>query len=81
MRILPIGDPSMISCRVHVVSPCFEYVSYGIAGRRIAELEMETFITKVIENFQIDWNGAPPEITFTTINYITGPFNFVFKDL
>ncbi|XP_073962347.1 cytochrome P450 CYP12A2-like isoform X1 [Choristoneura fumiferana] len=63
----------------------FSSVPFGFGtrmciGRRIAELETETFITKVVENFQINWNGAPPNIAFTTINYITGPFNFVFND-
>ncbi|XP_050362874.1 cytochrome P450 CYP12A2-like [Nymphalis io] len=50
-------------------------------GRRIAELEIEIFLTKVIENFHIEWFGPPLKVKPSTLNYITGPFNFVFKDV
>ncbi|CAH0717365.1 unnamed protein product, partial [Brenthis ino] len=50
-------------------------------GRRIAELELETFLAKAIENFQIEWFGPPLEIKQTSLNYIVGPFNFIFKDV
>ncbi|XP_047989790.1 cytochrome P450 CYP12A2-like [Leguminivora glycinivorella] len=57
---------------------------YGVRmciGRRIAELEMQTFVSKVVENFDIGWTGGPINITANALNYITGPFHFVFKDL
>ncbi|XP_004928105.1 cytochrome P450 CYP12A2 isoform X1 [Bombyx mori] len=50
-------------------------------GRRIAELEIETFLTKILENFRVEWYGPPPKIIQTSINYFTGPFNFVFNDI
>ncbi|CAK1551623.1 unnamed protein product [Leptosia nina] len=50
-------------------------------GRRIAELEVETFLSKVIENFEIDWTGPPPNVKPAALNYIVGPYNFIFNDV
>ncbi|XP_052737991.1 cytochrome P450 CYP12A2-like [Bicyclus anynana] len=49
-------------------------------GRRIAELEMETFLAKVIENFEVEWFGPPLEFRPSSLNYTIGPYNFIFKD-
>lgn len=50
-------------------------------GRRIAELEVETFLARVVENFRIEWFGEPPKVVATSLNYVKGPFNFIFKDI
>ncbi|XP_037297134.1 cytochrome P450 CYP12A2 isoform X4 [Manduca sexta] len=50
-------------------------------GRRIAELEVETFLARVVENFNVEWFGPPPKVVQTALNYVKGPFNFVFKDI
>ncbi|KAL0883705.1 hypothetical protein ABMA27_015823 [Loxostege sticticalis] len=50
-------------------------------GRRIAELEIETFLARAIQNFKVEWFGPPIQVTPSSLNYITGPFNFVFKDV
>lgn len=50
-------------------------------GRRIAELEMDTFVARLIENFQVEWFGPPPKTVQQALNYIKGPYNFVFKDI
>ncbi|KAJ8724861.1 hypothetical protein PYW07_015819 [Mythimna separata] len=64
----------------------FVYVPFGFGaraciGRRIAELEMETFVARLIENFQVYWFGPPPKTVQHSLNYIKGPYNFVFKDI
>lgn len=50
-------------------------------GRRIAELEIETFLARIIENFEVEWVGPPPFVSQSSLNYVKGPFNFVFKDI
>ncbi|XP_026314071.1 cytochrome P450 CYP12A2-like [Hyposmocoma kahamanoa] len=64
----------------------FSYSPFGFgvrmcAGRRIAELELETFLAKVVQNFKVEWFGEPPKIDVRSLNYIKGPFNFRFKDI
>ncbi|XP_052737995.1 cytochrome P450 CYP12A2 [Bicyclus anynana] len=49
-------------------------------GRRIAELEIETFLAKVIENFEVEWFGPPLQTRPSSLNYTVGPYNFIFKD-
>ncbi|XP_059060233.1 cytochrome P450 CYP12A2-like [Achroia grisella] len=50
-------------------------------GRRIAELEVETFLAKMIQNFKVEWFGPPLKIKKTSLNYTAPPFNFVLKDI
>ncbi|XP_050678128.1 cytochrome P450 CYP12A2-like isoform X2 [Leptidea sinapis] len=64
----------------------FAYSPFGFGarsciGRRIAELEMETFLAKVIKNFKLEWTGGTLKKRISALNYIIGPFNFIFKDV
>ncbi|CAG9562981.1 unnamed protein product [Danaus chrysippus] len=50
-------------------------------GRRIAELEIETFAAKLIQNFDVRWFGPPIKVRASTLNYLIGPYNFIFNDV
>ncbi|XP_075972683.1 cytochrome P450 CYP12A2-like [Anticarsia gemmatalis] len=50
-------------------------------GRRIAELEVEIFLSRLIENFHVEWFGPPPQVEHSSLNYIKPPFNFILNDV
>nr|ARA91645.1 cytochrome P450 monooxygenase [Pieris rapae] len=50
-------------------------------GRRIAELELEILISNILKNFRVDWIGPPAKTKVYGINYVVGPYYFLFEDL
>ncbi|KAG6460403.1 hypothetical protein O3G_MSEX011954 [Manduca sexta] len=50
-------------------------------GRRIAELEVETLLARIVENFKVEWFGPPANVVQSALNYVRGPYNYVLKDV
>ncbi|KAG6460392.1 hypothetical protein O3G_MSEX011953 [Manduca sexta] len=50
-------------------------------GQRIAELEIETLLSRVVQNFNLEWVGPPPTVHSTHVNYVKGPYNFILNDI
>ncbi|XP_026478439.1 cytochrome P450 12b1, mitochondrial-like [Ctenocephalides felis] len=59
----------------------FAYMPFGFGprmcvGRRFAELEMEVLVTRLITNYQVDWNGPDMQYKSSLILGPTGPMRF-----
>ncbi|XP_050678124.1 cytochrome P450 CYP12A2-like isoform X1 [Leptidea sinapis] len=59
----------------------FGYGTRGCIGKRIAQMEMELFLTKMVQTFHIDWNGPPPRVKTSVVNHFRDKLNFVLTDI
>ncbi|XP_037970913.2 cytochrome P450 CYP12A2 [Plutella xylostella] len=50
-------------------------------GKPIAMIELEAIISRLVQNFEIGWQGPQPAFKLVALNYFVGPFGFVFKDV
>ncbi|GAB1867130.1 hypothetical protein CAJAP_08209 [Camponotus japonicus] len=64
----------------------FAYMPFGFgprtcAGRRFAEMELETLLLTVIRNFRIEWHHGPLKYESRYINTLASPMRFKLIDL
>jgi cytochrome P450 len=50
-------------------------------GRRFAELEMEVLITRIIQNYKIEWNYEDLKIKSVLVNVPDGDLKFKFTEV
>ncbi|XP_026761747.2 cytochrome P450 CYP12A2-like isoform X2 [Galleria mellonella] len=50
-------------------------------GRRIAEMEIETFLRKFLDKVEVGWEGPPIEVETKVMNLFVKPYRFKFKSI
>lgn len=64
----------------------FVYLPFGFGprsciGRRLADLEIETFISRMIRTFKIEWNYPDMEFASKLLNAPVGDMKFKLTDI
>lgn len=64
----------------------FSYMPFGFGarmclGRRIAELELEVVIMRIISNYKVEWNYEPMKIKSVLLNIPEGDLKFKFTNI
>ncbi|CRK88991.1 CLUMA_CG002512, isoform A [Clunio marinus] len=59
----------------------FVYLPFGFgprvcAGKRIAEMEIEVFLSRVIRNYRVEWHHEDMKVRSTLVNLPGNPLNF-----
>lgn len=79
-RWLVEKDDPMYHGKAHpMVSLPFGFGVRSCIGRRIAELEIEIFMKKLFDAYEVSWEGPPIKIVTRLFNTFEKPFGFRFK--
>lgn len=73
------SDPLYYGNAHPMVTLPFGFGIRSCIGRRIAELEIETFIQRLVDEFKIGWDGPPLKTVTKVINSFRKPFYFTFE--
>lgn len=70
-----------VECPYAKTANPFTYLPFGFGsrmcvGRRLAELEMEVLITRMIRNYQIEWHHPDMKIKSIMVNVPDGDLKF-----
>ncbi|XP_038213687.1 cytochrome P450 CYP12A2-like isoform X2 [Zerene cesonia] len=74
-------DPLHYSSAHPFVYNPFGFGTRSCIGRRIAQLEMESFVHKMFRSFHLQWHGPPAKVDVAISNYIIGDLPFTLKEL
>ncbi|CAB3221930.1 unnamed protein product [Arctia plantaginis] len=72
-------DPLFYGNAHPMVTLPFGFGIRSCIGRRLAELEVELMVKKLIEQFKVTWEGPPIKSGNKFINYYEKPYNFRFE--
>ncbi|XP_032517342.2 cytochrome P450 CYP12A2-like isoform X1 [Danaus plexippus] len=68
------------NCHPMITLP-FGFGVRSCIGRRIAEMEIEILVTKLLKNMKISWNGPPIQVVTRLMNSFRKPFYFKFESI
>ncbi|XP_060803435.1 cytochrome P450 CYP12A2 isoform X2 [Amyelois transitella] len=73
------SDPLYYGNAHPMTSSPFGFGIRSCIGRRIAELEIETFVEKLLRSIKVKWEGPPLEVTTRIMKVHIKPFGFKFE--
>lgn len=62
-----------------MVSLPFGFGVRSCIGRRIAELEIEIFLKRLLDQYEVSWEGPPMKLVTKLMNALEKPYRFRFK--
>ncbi|KAG6443747.1 cytochrome P450 CYP12A2 [Manduca sexta] len=74
------SDPLYYGNAHPMVTLPFGFGLRSCLGRRIAQLEMEIFVTRFINELKVSWDGPPLKVVNKLTNTIKKPYYFKFED-
>lgn len=72
------NDPLYYGNTHPMVSMPFGFGTRSCIGRRIAELEIEIFVTRLLDQFKVTWEGPPVKLVSKFSNHFENPLGFKF---
>ena len=59
----------------------FSYLPFGFgarfcAGKRVAEMELEVFLSRLFRNYRVEWHHPDLKVKATMVNVLEGDFKF-----
>lgn len=74
------SDPLYYGNAPQMITLPFGFGIRSCIGRRIAELEIETFMKRFFDELKVTWEGPPIKVVNKLTNAFVGPFNFKFEN-
>lgn len=74
------SDPLYYGNAPPMVTLPFGFGIRSCIGRRIAELEIETFMKRLFDELKVTWEGPPIKVVTKVTNAFVGPYNFRFEN-
>ncbi|KAJ8731410.1 hypothetical protein PYW07_004574 [Mythimna separata] len=74
------SDPLYYGNAPQMITLPFGFGIRSCIGRRIAELEIETFTKRLFDEFKVTWEGPPIKIQNKIMSAYAAPYNFRFEN-
>ncbi|XP_013145296.1 PREDICTED: probable cytochrome P450 12a5, mitochondrial isoform X1 [Papilio polytes] len=74
-------DPLYYGNAHPMITQPFGFGVRSCIGRRIAEMEIETFIKSLLQEVRVSWDGPPMKIVLKVMNQLQKPYYFKFEHI